>query len=658
MPRISEFPPKYAPSPSAFVAGVDVNENGEKINVQIPFSAFGEYKSYFYQAEYEGVNMLMLIKALETQGYNCDGTKQPMILTLSGAFGNRIFMGYITSYADGNSCQFELFDLANSIKYSQLETTSSLVSISNALNNAHPAKYVSGGIKYVTLSDADYTNISFADIATAIETEGGSMLGVNFVKIVEGDINGNYLLNCEVYTGNTVSAYLLDLGTLTQYSTSGATSPTNTLKDLIINRTYGSVTEVGSGYLTEESLEGYASESYVDEKVAGVVNSAPATLDTLNELSKALGDDPNFATTVATQIGNKVDKETGKGLSANDYTTAEKNKLAGIAEGANNYTHPDSHPADMITGLATVAKSGSYNDLADTPTIPSIDGLASESYVDTKIAEEGGYPYVRLYSDAPNVTLLKALVDVVNTDNANRTLVEIYGYSTALLSVKAYAYDDGTCRIWATNLYNLRQSEALDVDPSAIYLNDFLYGDEYVVDNGSSGTDLPIYVISATTLPEFATEVIGKGYVENTTALAYINQRVYAFTIGLPFGAGSRHYTFLDVMTLKNYFKGAVSSDIALAQVLSGDATVTSVFDSITAHETRIAELEDNDYLTEESLEGYAKTTDLFSKSYNDLTDKPTIPSITSITDEEIDEICGVTLDTYLESIASEEVSF
>ena len=31
---------------------------------------------------------------------------------------------------------------------------------------------------------------------------------------------------------------------------------------------------------------------------------------------------------------NKVDKEAGKGLSTNDYTTAEKNKLSGIAEGA------------------------------------------------------------------------------------------------------------------------------------------------------------------------------------------------------------------------------------------------------------------------------------------------------------------------------------
>lgn len=80
------------------------------------------------------------------------------------------------------------------------------------------------------------------------------------------------------------------------------------------------------------SIDGLATETYVNNKVAGLVDSAPATLDTLNELAAALGDDPNFATTVATQIGTKVDKVEGKGLSANDYTDTEKSKLASIAE--------------------------------------------------------------------------------------------------------------------------------------------------------------------------------------------------------------------------------------------------------------------------------------------------------------------------------------
>ena len=49
----------------------------------------------------------------------------------------------------------------------------------------------------------------------------------------------------------------------------------------------------------------------------------------------------SFATKFAAKITEKfVKKESGKGLSSNDYTSAEKQKLAGIAANANNYTHP------------------------------------------------------------------------------------------------------------------------------------------------------------------------------------------------------------------------------------------------------------------------------------------------------------------------------
>lgn len=77
-----------------------------------------------------------------------------------------------------------------------------------------------------------------------------------------------------------------------------------------------------------------ATTSYVDQKIAELVNSAPSTLDTLKELSNALGNDPNFATTMANELGKKVDKVDGKQLSTNDYTNADRNKLAGIQAGA------------------------------------------------------------------------------------------------------------------------------------------------------------------------------------------------------------------------------------------------------------------------------------------------------------------------------------
>lgn len=91
-------------------------------------------------------------------------------------------------------------------------------------------------------------------------------------------------------------------------------------------------------------------------------------------------------TGLETALAGKVNTESGKGLSTNDYTTAEKQKLAGIATGANNYVHPSTHPASMITDLATVATSGSYNDLTDKPNI------AEEIDVDTTITEGGTNP--------------------------------------------------------------------------------------------------------------------------------------------------------------------------------------------------------------------------------------------------------------------------
>ena len=48
------------------------------------------------------------------------------------------------------------------------------------------------------------------------------------------------------------------------------------------------------------------------------------------------------------EADNKVDKIGGKGLSTEDYTTEEKQKLEGIEEGATNYKHPSTHSANII----------------------------------------------------------------------------------------------------------------------------------------------------------------------------------------------------------------------------------------------------------------------------------------------------------------------
>ena len=71
--------------------------------------------------------------------------------------------------------------------------------------------------------------------------------------------------------------------------------------------------------LTSADLGTYATKSYVATQVANLVDSAPTTLDTLNELAAALGDDANFSTTVTNSLANKLEASDLNGYATETY---------------------------------------------------------------------------------------------------------------------------------------------------------------------------------------------------------------------------------------------------------------------------------------------------------------------------------------------------
>ncbi len=89
----------------------------------------------------------------------------------------------------------------------------------------------------------------------------------------------------------------------------------------------------------------------VASAIAAVVDSSPATLDTLNELAAALGDDPNFAATTATAIGLRLLKS-GDTMSGN--LALGGNKVTGSAAASAN---GELVRYEQITGLASVVNS-------------------------------------------------------------------------------------------------------------------------------------------------------------------------------------------------------------------------------------------------------------------------------------------------------------
>lgn len=143
------------------------------------------------------------------------------------------------------------------------------------------------------------------------------------------------------------------------------TVPTKT-SQLANDSTFQTSAQVVAAINTAISKSGHASFQKVDAvpKVdAAQENILYLVMNTTTKhydiYAKIKGDGDSYTmellddTTV--DLSGKVDKVAGKGLSTNDYTTAEKTKLAGIEEGANEYVHP-SH---------TAATSGLYKITVD-----------------------------------------------------------------------------------------------------------------------------------------------------------------------------------------------------------------------------------------------------------------------------------------------------
>lgn len=83
-----------------------------------------------------------------------------------------------------------------------------------------------------------------------------------------------------------------------------------------------------------KTLANLADQDYVNTVVDELIGGAPAVLDTLKELADAIGDDPNFATSISTAIGQK--------LNSADFGTRfdqafGSKSTSGLAEGSNLY---------------------------------------------------------------------------------------------------------------------------------------------------------------------------------------------------------------------------------------------------------------------------------------------------------------------------------
>lgn len=100
------------------------------------------------------------------------------------------------------------------------------------------------------------------------------------------------------------------------------------------------ITQITSSLAEKTTLED------VQGEVEKIIGTAPAALDTLQEISEALNSDPDFAATITNSLTGKVDKVAGKELSTNDFTNALKTKLDGLTDLSSDIAALETDKAD------------------------------------------------------------------------------------------------------------------------------------------------------------------------------------------------------------------------------------------------------------------------------------------------------------------------
>lgn len=120
-----------------------------------------------------------------------------------------------------------------------------------------------------------------------------------------------------------------------------------------------------------------SAESYTDQKIADVVDGSPEALDTLYELAKALGDDPNFATTVMDQIGQKLPTTTFENFIDNKAWT--KDNLTKLSQLINNINSIKARTRveSMDVNLASISSYLEYDLFDNNTTGTKPPGLAT-----------------------------------------------------------------------------------------------------------------------------------------------------------------------------------------------------------------------------------------------------------------------------------------
>lgn len=193
----------------------------------------------------------------------------------------------------------------------------------------------SGGLDFTVSSDQTNTNavVTQSQLQAAIE----KLQKDRYWKV---DEDGKLYTELDVYSHKEISAYGAGTGGGSTGGAGALYECADVLRDgdKVQGAAVGSILSYNGShwYAIPQSaitpdLTNYATKSYVTQQINDLIGGAPGTLDTLKEIAEALGNNPNFATTVTEMINNiglRVDQVEDRVVSLEDMFEWDKSASA------------------------------------------------------------------------------------------------------------------------------------------------------------------------------------------------------------------------------------------------------------------------------------------------------------------------------------------
>lgn len=434
-----------------------------------------------------------------------------------------------------------------------------------------------------------------------------------FTGALTGDVTGNLTGNV---TGNVT-------GNLTGNVTGNVTasSGTSSFTDVTINGTLNmnaGTTATITNLTSPTNTNDAATKGYVDTAVANLVDSAPAALDTLNELAAAINDDANFSTTITNSIATKLPLAGGTMSGAIAMGT---NKITGMGDPTANQDAAtkayvdtaDATKLNLSGGTMTGAISMGSNKITATYTPSANSDLTTKTYVDGIL---GSATAAAASAAAAATSASNAATSETNASNSALAAAASYdAFDDRYLGSKASAPsvdNDGNALLTGALYWNTTSTELYVWTGSAWTQAAFTAAGFLTSANNLSDLDnaatarqnlgveigVDVQAYDATILVDADIGVSVQAYDADNTASANLNSFIAAVTLPTSDGTtgqflktdGAGTVSFADIPTINTLND---VGDVTITSVASGEALVWSgsawVNGSVSALDTQTA---------------------------------------------------------------------